>query len=364
MAKKTPNIQLTTYEDILGIGSSELDSKLHKIHISELYDGKFQYRDKNKTPEEIREEAINLSVSIEMAGKVIEKPIVRKLADHRYEIISGHTRVRACRYLAEEVGKKEFEYVECYVEEMTDEEADYNTAAANVRKPTTEAELLHEIEKERERAYKVKDPNVRGRLVEQLATKYGRSKSTIGEYITISKNLSDKAREAFDSEVINKSAAVTMASLSHEEQDKLVDAGVTRQKDIKAYKEAQVEKTVHRTTVTDTVKTTKTHMVEDTAGDIADETINAVEVLPGQYRVANTEMDLEEVSITENASEEEYCTCPNCQKRVQVADTYVFYNKRYCIANCLADLITDLADTGVINLDFTSQGINGIIVRS
>lgn len=374
MAKKNPVIpKLTTYDDIVG-NSNSMDNRLQKIHVNELYDGKFQYRDKNKTPEEIREEAINLSVSIELAGEVIEKPMVRKLAEHQYEIISGHTRIRACRYLAEEVGKKEFEYVECYVKEMTDEDADYYTSSSNARKPTTEAELLYEIEKERERAYKIKDPNAKGRLVERLEKKYGRSKSVIGEYITLSIKLSDKSREAFDNKIINKSAAIALASLSHDEQDKLIDAGITKKKDISAYKEEKVEKTVHRTTVTDTVKKTTTRNVEEKCpSEDEEKQSKVVDVLPGQYRVANTDMEIEEVDVSDAqistekgmniADELGRCKCPNCELPSRIEDIFVYYNKKYCM-NCLFDLIKDMADTGVISLDRTEINTKGTIVRS
>ena len=91
------------------------------------------------------------------------------------------------------------------------------------------------------------------------------SKTTVGEYLSISNNLGNKAREAFKEGNIKKSAAVEIASLPEKEQEKLIEKGVTAQKDIKAYK-------VYKENI---------QPEED-------------ESLPGQLKVSNTDMDIEE----------------------------------------------------------------------
>jgi len=77
--------------------------------------------------------------------------------------------------------------------------------------------------------------------VERLAKQLNMNKTTAGEYLTISKNLGENARTAFEGGTINKTAALEMAALPEEEQNKLLDAGVTAQKDIKIYKEEMLE---------------------------------------------------------------------------------------------------------------------------
>lgn len=320
-------------------GASSVSVK--KIHYSKLVTGKYQYRDKNKTQEELREEAVDLSVSIELAGGLLEYPLVRKVDTDEYEIISGHTRVRACKYLVEEVGKEEFAFIPCHVRVISDQDANYYTSSGNIRKPSTQAEIMHEIENERARANEVKDENARGRLVERLAKRYGKSASVIGEYITISKNISDKGRQAFENNVLNKSAALELSSLPQKEQDKLLEAGITKKKDIKTYK-------------------------EEKANDVVD-------TLPGQYCVINADMDIEETTTSVVAVKEvgnndkmkiqERCICANCKLPSRIEDTFKFYNKGYC-TNCLLDLIKDLADTGVITLDYSAVDIEGIIIHS
>lgn len=341
-----------------------------KIHYSKLVTGKYQYRDKNKTQEELHEEAVDLSVSIELAGGLLEYPLVRKVDTDEYEIISGHTRVRACKYLVEELGKEEFAFIPCHVRVISDQDANYYTSSGNIRKPSTQAEIMHEIENERARANAIKDENVRGRLVERLAQRYGKSASVIGEYITISKNISDKGRQAFEDNVLNKSAALELSSLPQSEQDELLEAGVTKKKDIKAYKE---EKTVYKDTITNTVKNSSSNKEEDDTKVVALNTDDVVDVLPGQYCVVNADMDIEETTTSVVAVKEignndkmkiqERCTCANCKFPSRIEDTFKFYNKGYC-TNCLLDLIKDLADTGVITLDYSAVDIEGIIVHS
>lgn len=295
------------------------------IHYSKLKTGKFQYRDKGKTPEELREEAIDLSVSIELAEGLLEYPLVRKIDTDEYEIISGHTRVRACTYLAEELGKKEYEFIPCHVRNLSDEDADYCTSSGNIRKISTQAEILHEIENERKRAEKVADPDDKGRLVERLARKYNMAPSVVGDYINISNNLSEKGREMLEEGKLKKSAAVSMAGLPEEEQEQLINAGVTSHKQIKAYKKEK-QKAEQKTT-------------------------QKTETLTDDMHKGEKEHHLQIVS-----------GCRNCKRPTRREDTFVFFNKSYC-TNCLHDLIKDLDETGVITLDTSEKFEKGIIVR-
>lgn len=121
--------------------------------------------------------------------------------------------------------------------------------------------------------------------------------------------------------------------------------------------------------MTDTVKTVKTHNVEEQKADKPIEEIaEVVDVLPGQYRVANTDMELEEEK--ENTMSDNFetlkdgrCSCKNCKLPSRIEDTFTFYGKGYCM-NCLHDLIKDLADTGVITLDCSAVDTKGIVIHS
>ena len=365
MAKKTPNLQLTSYEDLLGINASE--DKIIYLPYEYLYPSPYQYRDKYLTPVQIQDNVEKLAFDVKVDGKIRQPCIVRykkPRKENEYELVVGHNRKRVAKHLTEVEHLEGYRLVPCIILDLTDAQAEYLCNSSNNMRPKTEYEIMHELEtkmrllKESPEDFpKLQGP---GRMVEKLAQEMYLSKSTVGEYLQISKNLSENAMESFVQGTLNKSAAVSMASLPHEEQDKLIDAGVTKQKVIKAYKEEKVEKTIHRTTVTDTVKTIKNHNIEE---NTIEKPEIVVDVLPGQYRVANTEMELEEVNADDSEPNNGRCQCPNCKRTSRIEDTFVFYNKKYCM-NCLYDLLMDLADTGVITLDNSAVDTKGIVIHS
>lgn len=67
-------------------------------------------------------------------------------------------------------------------------------------------------------------------------------KTTVGDYVNISKNLGDKGREALEKGHINKSAALALASLPEEKQEELIMDGKTTMKEIEEHKEASKPK--------------------------------------------------------------------------------------------------------------------------
>lgn len=335
--------------------------KIVPIHYSKLHRSPYQYSHKGKTPEQYELEVRTLKDEIEAAGKVLQPLLVRKTGVDDYEIIGGQHRRDASELLVVEDGKSKYEFCPCIIAKMSDAQAEYAGFGTNTMWEKSDWHIMHEIERKKYllENFPEEFPHIpdKGRMVDKLAKELNLSKSTVGEYLQISKNLSDNAKESFAAGEINKSAAVSISSLPHNEQDKLISAGVTKQKDIKAYKEETVEKKVHRTTVTDTVKTITTHNREEEKIDRADEAPEIVaDVLPGQYRVVNTDMELEEDPAGR-------CNCQHCKRPSRIEDTFTFYGKGYCM-NCLYDLIKNLADTGVITLDRSAINTKGIVVLS
>lgn len=347
------------------------------LHYTKLKDSEWQYCD-----EKDKEEIIHLAWLID-ACKGIQQPLlVRKIDVDEYEIIAGHKRRRAVRYLVEVLGKTEYEFVPCIILDASDVIAEFNVYATNGFHDKTDYEIMHELT--HMKALLEKHPEefphlASGRMIDKLASQMNMKRSTVGEYLQISKNLSEKGMEAFQSGELNKSAAVAISALTHQEQDQLIDTGVTKQKDIKAYKEEKVEKTVHRTTVTDTVKTVNTHSIEDPDVNVpkfGTEEPDVIDVLPGQLKVANTEMELvEEDDVVSTISDkrecvildESYnqCKCSVCAGSSDRTRTYVFYGKQYCAsAHCLEQLLFDLEDTGVIKIDRSEAITKGNIIRS
>ena len=79
-------------------------SETRWIHYTKLIDNTDQYR-KSATEEDIAA----FAELIKSAGRVLQDLLVRKSGTDTYEIIAGHHRRLACRYLVEHEGLKEFE---------------------------------------------------------------------------------------------------------------------------------------------------------------------------------------------------------------------------------------------------------------
>lgn len=71
-----------------------------------------------------------------------------------------------------------------------------------------------------------------GKTVEKIARILNMGKTTVGDYVNISKNLGDKGREALEKGRINKSAALALASLPEEKQEELIMDGKTTIQDL------------------------------------------------------------------------------------------------------------------------------------
>ncbi len=258
------------------------------IHYTKLIDNKAQYCN-----ERDKDEIIALAELIEADKGILQNVLIRKVDTDEYEIIAGHKRRRAARYLVEERGLQEYAFIPCTIENLSEVRAEFQLYSSNSHHDKTDYEKMHELERMKYllENYPEEFPHLQtGRMVERLAKQMHMSRTTVGEYLSISNNLGEKAREAFREGNIKKSAAVEMSSLSEKEQEKLIDDGVTAQKAIKAYKEKAAS-------VPDLKEEQNVCRKEE-------------ENLPGQLKVANTDMEIEEEQPTEEekteAEEEEY----------------------------------------------------------
>lgn len=215
-------------------------SETRWIHYTKLIDNTDQYR-KSATEEDIAA----FAELIKSAGRVLQDLLVRKSGTDTYEIIAGHLRRLACRYLVEHEGLKEFEFLPCKVEHVDDVQAEFQLYATNGFIPKTDAEKLHEIERIKYLLdkYPAEFKHVHGgKTVEKIARILNMGKTTVGDYVNISKNLGDKGREALEKGRINKSAALALASLPEEKQEELIMDGKTTMREIEAHKEASKPK--------------------------------------------------------------------------------------------------------------------------
>lgn len=207
------------------------------IHYTKLCDNEAQYC--NETS---KEEIEALADLIEADGEVLQDLLVKKTDTDEYKIIAGHKRRRACRLLVEERGKEEFALVPCVVQNISDVRAEFQLYSSNGHHEKTDYEKMHELERMKYllENYPEEFPQISaGRMVEKLAKLLKMKKTTVGEYLTISKNLGEKGMERFKNGELKKSAAVELSSLPEQKQDELIDQGRTSHKDIKEIKQAE-----------------------------------------------------------------------------------------------------------------------------
>ncbi len=84
---------------------------------------------------------------IDADNGVLQQILVRKIKNDQYEIIAGHKRRRACKYLVEEEGKKQYAFVPCFVENISDVKAEFQLYSSNSHHVKTDYEKMHELER-------------------------------------------------------------------------------------------------------------------------------------------------------------------------------------------------------------------------
>ena len=210
--------------------------KFRWVHYTKLHKNKDQYCD--PTTDEIE----RLADLIDAEGEVLQDLVIKKKGPDEYEIVAGHKRHLACKMLVEERGKKEYEFLPCYEINDSEVRSEFRVYATNGYHEKTDYEKMHEIERMRAllTEHPEEFPNVQGgRMVERLAQIMDIKKTTVGEYLTISRNLSEKGMELFKTGQLKKSAAVALAGIPGTEQDKLLDQGIITHKQIKESREAR-----------------------------------------------------------------------------------------------------------------------------
>lgn len=54
--------------------------------------------------------------------------------------------------------------------------------------------------------------------------------------------------------------------------------------------------------------------------------------------------------------------CDECNSKTEAADTFIYKEKKYCMG-CLFSLLMELCEDGVINIDFSEDEENGLVVN-
>ena len=179
-----------------------------------------------------QEEIENFADDVMVVGEILEPLVVRRIAGtDTFEILAGHKRYNACKYLCEVKNEKGFELLPCVEKNYSDVMAAYVVYDSNNTRNKSDYEIMTMVEnmarliKEHPEDFNL--DKVKGRFVEKLAAILGMSKSTTQINLTLANNLSNKAKEAYKKEEFAKETAKVLASLPKEQQDEMIDAGIT-----------------------------------------------------------------------------------------------------------------------------------------
>lgn len=204
---------------------------IRNIDYHQLEESSFQYRD--LTPESVH----RLADIILLDGRVLEPLIVRKKAGDTFEILSGHKRYRACKYLVEEEQEESFSMIPCCVmNDMDDVRAEFTVYSTNAYDQKTSYEITQEINgmKKLLDSYPETFQRPKGkRTVEMIAEELHLSPSTVKIHQAISNRLGESGMEQYKDGALTKDAAYELSKLPVEKQDSLLEKGVTTAKEIK-----------------------------------------------------------------------------------------------------------------------------------
>jgi ParB family chromosome partitioning protein len=167
----------------------------------------------------------NLANAIRDSG--LQQPLVvrkAKTAEDKYEIISGHRRLKALKSIIES-GDTKYKNVPCFIisSSIADDEVDTEIAVINGNATTRElsdAEKGKQITRLKE-LYTIKrerGDKFTGRIREKIAEDLNMSPTAVGRYEAIEKNLIPELKEQFEEGKIRMSTAAELATKPQDEQ--------------------------------------------------------------------------------------------------------------------------------------------------
>lgn len=216
MRRPNKEIQLTSYDDLLGINSETVIEKdteqIKTVPLEELYDFKdhpFRVVDDEKMEE--------TTASIAEYG-VLVPGIARPRAEGGYELIAGHRR----KHGSQRAGRKDMPVI---IRNYSDDEATIIMVDTNIQREDI-------LPSEKARAYRMKYEALKhqgikgdGSTLEKVGEKAGDSAKTVQRYIQLSR-LIDELLELVDSKKLGFVQGTELALLD-EEQQRLVLTTIT-----------------------------------------------------------------------------------------------------------------------------------------
>lgn len=210
----------------------------------------------NYSMESIKE----LAQMIVLAGGVKQNLLARKKTPDEYELIAGHRRRQAVKYLVEELGHEEYAMLPVHVERDGDLMSEVNLILTNcgarnrsdwerMMEVTRLTELLKAMqtgsqeEQDRFRAWIGLEPGLSGRELRKLVAELtGMSETKVAQLNHINNSLAPEMMDKFQAGQIGVSVANEAAGLPVEKQQALASQEEVKLADVKTVSESDTEK--------------------------------------------------------------------------------------------------------------------------
>lgn len=201
-----------------------------------------------------------LAQMIVLAGGVKQNLLARKKTPDEYELIAGHRRRQAVKYLVEELGHEEYAMLPVHVERDGDLMSEVNLILTNcgarnrsdwerMMEVTRLTELLKAMqtgsqeEQDRFREWIGLEPGLSGRELRKLVAELtGMSETKVTQLNHINNNLAPEMMDKFQAGVIGVSVANEAAGLPPEKQQELAGKDEVKLVDVKAVSESDTGK--------------------------------------------------------------------------------------------------------------------------
>lgn len=200
-----------------------------------------------------------LAQMIVLAGGVKQNLLARKKTPDEYELIAGHRRRQAVKYLVEELGHEEYAMLPVHVERDGDLMSEVNLILTNcgarnrsdwerMMEVTRLTELLKAMqtgsqeERDRFREWIGLEPGLSGRELRKLVAELtGMSETKVAQLNHINNNLAPEMMDKFQTGQIGVSVANEAAGLPAEKQQELAGKDEVKLADVKAVSESDTE---------------------------------------------------------------------------------------------------------------------------
>lgn len=198
-------IELKKFDDLFGgteIGQSDMENSIIEIPVEELYEFK-------NHPFKIHEDELNEMVDSVAQFGVLVPGICRRRAEGGYEILSGHTRKKACEIAG-------IKLMPMIIKEVSDDEAVVMMVDSNIQRENV-------LVSEKAKAYKMrydatKNQGLKGNSLKAISNDTGDSVKQIQRYIWIAR-LNEQLLCLMDEKKLPMAQGVDISFLTEEEQD-------------------------------------------------------------------------------------------------------------------------------------------------